>query len=368
MGQQQHRQHLGDPDPGPRPHQHLGFHGHRLAVYGGHGPAAALDAETIQPAPQLKMPAADAAMAVWIRVGQHDVVGRLPLVFPQAPETDDGQRRQLHLAPRLLKAHPLGKEAWIAPFQQVGLHRIRDALQRLGRQGAAAELEGRGELLEGVVTDADLPWFGGGGDAGRQVDGVAGDDLVIGEHRAPVDTDAQGQVVLGHLIQVVAGHHLLQLHHGRDRHQRRGVDAERAVAGRVHHPPAEGRHDPIQEIQVALQQATTRRRAEALKVGRGAHHVGEDQGDGAGEARGDGPPKVFLQLDELGKGQVVEGDIRFDTIKDFDGCFLTSTSRDILPVSKIDDLTYQVPNPVIEKLMLVFQDLVFDYLLNFSWD
>ena len=77
---------------------------------------------------------------------------------------------------------------------------------------------------------------------------------------------------------------------------------------------------------------------------------------------------VVIDLAEKNGFQVVEGDIRFDTIKDFDGCFLTSTSRDILPVSKIDDLTYQVPNPVIEKLMLVFQDLVFDYLLNFSWD
>ncbi len=77
---------------------------------------------------------------------------------------------------------------------------------------------------------------------------------------------------------------------------------------------------------------------------------------------------VVIDLAEKNGFQVVEGDIRFDTIKDFDGCFLTSTSRDILPVSKIDDLTYQVPNPVIEKLMLVFQDLVFDYFLNFSWD
>ncbi len=66
--------------------------------------------------------------------------------------------------------------------------------------------------------------------------------------------------------------------------------------------------------------------------------------------------------------QVFEEDIRFDQIKDFDSCFLTSTSRDILPVRQINEIPFSVSSPVIQKLMSLFQDLVFEKLLNFSWD
>jgi len=77
---------------------------------------------------------------------------------------------------------------------------------------------------------------------------------------------------------------------------------------------------------------------------------------------------VVIRLAKENGIDVVEGNIRFDELKDFEGCFLTSTSKDILPVRKIGSITYHIPNAVIQKLMTLFQDLVFDYLLNFSWD
>ncbi|NOX85841.1 MAG: hypothetical protein GXO86_07750 [Chlorobi bacterium] len=77
---------------------------------------------------------------------------------------------------------------------------------------------------------------------------------------------------------------------------------------------------------------------------------------------------VIIRLARENGIKVFEEDIRFDHIQRFDSCFLTSTSRDVLPVRQIDKLRYSVSSPVIRKLISLFEDMAFEYFLNFSWD
>lgn len=62
-----------------------------------------------------------------------------------------------------------------------------------------------------------------------------------------------------------------------------------------------------------------------------------------------------------------EEDIRFDEAAYFDSCFLSSTSKNILPVRQIDKINYSVNNAVIKKLENLYDNLVNDYLDKFDW-
>jgi branched-chain amino acid aminotransferase len=55
---------------------------------------------------------------------------------------------------------------------------------------------------------------------------------------------------------------------------------------------------------------------------------------------------------------VVEKDIPGDTLSEYDAIFLTSTSSNVLPVVKINDLAFRVDDPVLRVLMKKFENLV----------
>ncbi len=77
---------------------------------------------------------------------------------------------------------------------------------------------------------------------------------------------------------------------------------------------------------------------------------------------------VVIRLARENGIKTFEKNILFDNITEFNGCFLTSTSKDILPVRMIDKTLFHVPEPVTQKLISLFQELAFEYFMNFSWD
>lgn len=59
---------------------------------------------------------------------------------------------------------------------------------------------------------------------------------------------------------------------------------------------------------------------------------------------------------------IVEKSIRVPELSDFDAVFLTGTSRKILPIRKIDNITFAVDNIIMRNLMAAFTETVTDYL------
>jgi branched-chain amino acid aminotransferase len=68
--------------------------------------------------------------------------------------------------------------------------------------------------------------------------------------------------------------------------------------------------------------------------------------------------KYVIDICREQKIPVVEKEIPEDTLSGYDTIFLTSTSSDVLPVAKIDDLTFRVDDPVVRVLMKEFENLV----------
>ena len=64
---------------------------------------------------------------------------------------------------------------------------------------------------------------------------------------------------------------------------------------------------------------------------------------------------------------VIEKDIESKDLTDFDACFLSSTSKNVLPIHRIDEIDYKAKNPITTKLALLFDKLVNDHLGKFSW-
>jgi branched-chain amino acid aminotransferase len=60
--------------------------------------------------------------------------------------------------------------------------------------------------------------------------------------------------------------------------------------------------------------------------------------------------------------------IPFDNIDQFDAAFLTSTSMKILPISKVDDHIFATDNPMMLKLMELFEAGIRQNLEQFSWE
>jgi branched-chain amino acid aminotransferase len=63
----------------------------------------------------------------------------------------------------------------------------------------------------------------------------------------------------------------------------------------------------------------------------------------------------------------VEEKIRIDQIDQFEACFLSSTSKNVLPVKQIDEIQFQVNNRIVSEIMQLYNNLVKQYLNHFSW-
>ena len=63
---------------------------------------------------------------------------------------------------------------------------------------------------------------------------------------------------------------------------------------------------------------------------------------------------------------VVEQYIHFTKLKEFDSAFITSTSSNVLPVSDIENTTFNSNHPILRKIMVEFDKVISTYLKNFK--
>jgi len=75
----------------------------------------------------------------------------------------------------------------------------------------------------------------------------------------------------------------------------------------------------------------------------------------------------IIRLASSNKIEVTEKIIRFDQISNFDACFLSSTSKSVLPVKQIDDHHFKVNNPLMKNVAGLYNRLVHNYLIEFKW-
>ena len=68
--------------------------------------------------------------------------------------------------------------------------------------------------------------------------------------------------------------------------------------------------------------------------------------------------KYVINICREQKILIVEKEIPKDTLSEYDAIFLTSTSSNVLPVVKIDDLNFRADDPVVRLLMKEFENLV----------
>ena len=62
-----------------------------------------------------------------------------------------------------------------------------------------------------------------------------------------------------------------------------------------------------------------------------------------------------------------EVDIEYNSIRSFDGAFITGTSPKVLPVKAIDEVSFNPENTTIKKIMFEYDIIITDDINNFSW-
>ncbi len=62
-----------------------------------------------------------------------------------------------------------------------------------------------------------------------------------------------------------------------------------------------------------------------------------------------------------------EENINFNSLQLFDGAFITGTSPMVLPVSKIDEITFDPEYPTISRIMQIYNKMVIRDIESFSW-
>ena len=72
--------------------------------------------------------------------------------------------------------------------------------------------------------------------------------------------------------------------------------------------------------------------------------------------------KNVLEVCERLNGKVEIRPISFKEIALFDAAFLTGTTRILVPISKIDDIPFNVENQLVERIINGFKDLVNEYI------
>ncbi|MEJ2594488.1 MAG: aminotransferase class IV [bacterium] len=63
-----------------------------------------------------------------------------------------------------------------------------------------------------------------------------------------------------------------------------------------------------------------------------------------------------------------ESIISLADIMHYESCFISSTSKGVLPVRKIDNVEFMVPNPLANKISEYYENLVRKHLSAFSWN
>lgn len=66
--------------------------------------------------------------------------------------------------------------------------------------------------------------------------------------------------------------------------------------------------------------------------------------------------------------QFAEKNINVKELVNYDACFISSTSKNILPVRKLDTIYYEVSDLITNKLASLYDDFIVDHLKNFNWE
>jgi branched-chain amino acid aminotransferase len=59
---------------------------------------------------------------------------------------------------------------------------------------------------------------------------------------------------------------------------------------------------------------------------------------------------------------VIEREVNFNELQQFDAAFITGTSPKILPIKKIDNFTFNHQNKIVRQLMKKYDELIAGYL------
>lgn len=78
--------------------------------------------------------------------------------------------------------------------------------------------------------------------------------------------------------------------------------------------------------------------------------------------------KYVINICRDQKIPIVEKEMPVNSLGEYDTAFLTSTSSDVLPITKIDDLTFGVDGPVLRLLMKEFKNLIKREIAGFDRD
>ncbi len=65
--------------------------------------------------------------------------------------------------------------------------------------------------------------------------------------------------------------------------------------------------------------------------------------------------------------KVCEVQVYYSEVNRFDACFISGTSKSVLPVNQIDDIRFGIDNPLMIKLSDSYNDLVNNYIHAFIW-
>lgn len=75
----------------------------------------------------------------------------------------------------------------------------------------------------------------------------------------------------------------------------------------------------------------------------------------------------LIEIAKKNNDTVVEKNIPFNEISDYQSCFLSGTSPKVLPVKSIEGHYYDINAPFLRFLMDAYDQLCFEYLEQFSW-
>ena len=198
----------------------------------------------------------------------------------------------------------------IAPVELEEIERLRDPLQLAHPDRMAEDAQLGPELEEDLARQADAAGLGGARDTRGDVHRVAGDDGAVGQHRAPVQADAHGELVLARPGRVLARHRLLECDDRAHAGPGVGKDAEDAVTDGIDDAPFGIARRLPEEVDVELVELAADGVAEAREVRRRADDVRERHQERPLETAPELLLQLVLQPDDLGHAEAGEVDHR----------------------------------------------------------
>jgi branched-chain amino acid aminotransferase len=64
--------------------------------------------------------------------------------------------------------------------------------------------------------------------------------------------------------------------------------------------------------------------------------------------------------------EIIERDFGFEELVNFESAFISGTSPKILPLNRIDEIIFSAENPLLKKIMDVYEEIIHIYLENFK--